>query len=57
MRELFLFWLISAIACLPLIYHEKTAGSYDWLLGIPVGAIVAIPLWLLYRIIRFAVGR
>ncbi len=62
-RQVFLCWLIASVLVIPLgIWEERNFdvahrnipevvfGSFF------IGALVAIPLWLLYRLIRFAIG-
>jgi hypothetical protein len=60
-RQIFLFWLVGSILTL-LIWRRDILGATDapaiiMASLVASGAIFAIPLWLFYRIIRFAIGR
>lgn len=55
-RQLFLFWLIGMIVA-AMVWHKDVAGDLASVLTLLViGALCAVPLWLLYRLGRFAIG-
>lgn len=68
-RQIFLSWFIASIVlfCSFLLFappaqsQYHTVTSQDYVGGIFrscfMGALTAVPLWLLYRLIRFAISR
>lgn len=52
-REVLVIWLLVAVT----FFLWMNAGNRDWLLCSVAGGISVLPLWLLYRFVRFGIGR
>lgn len=55
-RQLFLSWLVGTIAS-ALIWRKDADWSAESVItAFVIGAMAALPLWLFYKLARFAIG-
>jgi hypothetical protein len=56
-RQILLCWFFGFVLALAVWHKDAFSEPYAWLTAIPIGLIAAIPLWVFFRVVRFAIGR
>ena len=56
-RELFAFWILAILPIMLLLESRQMPEDKAALWAILFAAVLCLPCWLLYRLVRFAIGR
>ena len=56
-RELFAFWILPVIPIMLCLESPNLPENEAVLVALFLSAVLAVPLWLFYRVVRFALGR
>ncbi len=56
-RELFAFWILPILPIMLYLEGPRKSEEQAVLQAILIAGIFCIPLWLFYRLVRFALGR